>query len=190
MSTPVSGSREWDGGVGGQGVTPAAPGDVPLLRHPEDEAGRRRLAGAGVPRVLLVAAGADAPVCDDPIEDWVRAPVDPEELEERRRVVLGRYRRATRGVHVDADGLLRVGDRWVALSDLQRAALLPLLHQLGQPVARSVVTEEYLAGGGHHPRGLLPLLRRLRPRLAGLGMSLFVLRDRGVLLLPPGEEPS
>ena len=186
MSPPITGDRA----VGAQGVTPAAPLDVPLLHHPDDDARRLRLAGAGVPRILLVATDADPPVCEDPIEDWLRAPVDEVELDERRRVVLARYRRGTRGIHVDGDGLLRVGDRWTALSDLQRATLFPLLHQLGRPVARSVVADEYLAAGGHQERGLLALLNRLRPRLAALGMRLHVLRNGGVLLLPPDEPPS
>lgn len=176
--------------VGGRGVTPVVPADVPVLHHPHDEARRRRLAGAGVPRVLVIAADADPLVCDDPIEDWLRAPVDPGELEERRRVVLGRYQRRTQGVHVDAEGRLRVGPAAVALSPLQRAALFPLLHQLGRPVARSVVEEEYLAAGGHHPRGLRSVLDRLRPRLATVGLSLHVLRGGGVLLLEaPRDAP-
>jgi two-component system OmpR family response regulator len=174
--------------VGGRGVTPAVPADVPVLHHPHDEARRRRLAGAGVPRVLVVAEGADPLVCVDPIEDWLRSPVDPDELEQRRRVVLGRYQRHTQGIRVDDEGRLRVGTEAAPLSPLQRAALFPLLHQLGRPVARSVVEEEYLAAGGHHPRGLASLLDRLRPRLATVGLSLHILRDGGVLLLPPPAE--
>src|SRR5688500_5059966 len=130
--------------VGGRGVTPAVPADVPVLHHPHDDARRRRLAGAGVPRVLVVAEDADPPVCDDPIEDWLRAPVDPDELDDRRRVVLGRYQRHTQGFRIDPDGRLLVGAVAAPLTPLQRAVLFPLLHQLGRPVARSVVEAEYL----------------------------------------------
>lgn len=170
------------------GATPTSAADVPLLHHPGDDARRRHLAALGLPRVLVVAEGADPPVSDDPIEDWARAPLDDEEVGERRRVVLDRFRRATGGVLVDRDGLLRVGSRWAPLSDLQRATLFPLLNQPGRPVARAVLLAEYLAAGGHHERGLLALLNRVRPRLQALGMTLHVLRNGGVLVIPPDAE--
>jgi hypothetical protein len=51
-----------------------------------------------------------------------------------------------------------------------------------------VLLAEYLAAGGNHERGLLALLHRVRPRLQALGMTLHVLRNGGVLVVPPDAE--
>lgn len=49
--------------------------DIVVLRWPEEEAAVERLAAAGVPRLLLVEAGADPPAGGDCREDWLRLPL-------------------------------------------------------------------------------------------------------------------
>jgi len=170
-------------------ATPASTADVPVLHLPADDVLRLRLDRIGLPRVLAVAERAEPPVPAQPIEDWVRAPVDPVELEERRTVVLDRYLRATQGVRIDGDGLLRVSDRWAALTDRQWAVLFPLVNQLGRPVARAVVEDGYRAAGGADGRSLVALLRRQRPRLAALGLELHLLSNGAFLLVrTPGSD--
>ncbi|MCC6438285.1 MAG: hypothetical protein IT196_24905 [Acidimicrobiales bacterium] len=60
---------------------------VVVLRWPEEDARRRWLAAAGIPRILVLPAEQPPPSHWDHIEDWVREPVDPEELEVRRVTV-------------------------------------------------------------------------------------------------------
>lgn len=177
--------------AGAPAATPAATADVAVLCLPDDDVLRRHLDRIGLPRVLVVGERDDPPVPADPVEDWLRAPVDPAELEDRRTVVLDRYLRATAGVRIDGDGLLRVGSRWAALTDRQWAALLPLVNQLGRPVSRAVVEDEYRAAGGADGRALVALLRRQRPRLAALGLELHLLSSGAFLLVrtPGGDIP-
>jgi len=166
-------------------ASPVSPDDVPLLRHPGDEPARHHLDRLGLPRVLVVDPDAAPPIAADRVEDWVRAPVDPDELAARRRTVLDRYHRASLGVRIDGDGLLRAGDRWIDLPDRQRAVLFPLVNQLGRPVSRAVVVAEYLAAGGTDAQALPTVIHRLRARLSPLGLVLHTLHQGGFLLEGP-----
>jgi hypothetical protein len=59
--------------------------EVALLPWPACESERRDLAGAGCPRVLLVAVAVPPPAVRDPLEDWARVPVDHGDVEVRAR---------------------------------------------------------------------------------------------------------
>ena len=87
---------------------------IRLLHWPADDGVRAELADAGTPCILLVAQDAAPPEEWDDLEDWVRLPLDPEELQRRART-LRRRARATDRPWFDDDGLLRVGDQWLDL---------------------------------------------------------------------------
>jgi hypothetical protein len=167
---------------GDLGPTPATPGDVPSLHHPADADARRRLARAGLPRLLVVAAGEPPPAPSDALEDWIRAPFRPGDGEARRAVLLRRYLARTGGLTIDAGGTLRVGGHRIAVVDLHRAVLLPLVNHLGRPVERRVVEAEYLAAGGRGLDTLETVLDSLRRQLAPAGLALHVLSGGGLLL--------
>lgn len=57
-----------------------APPAVALVRWPQDDHERRRLADARVPRLLLVDPAAPPPHPWGIDEDWVRLPADPEDV--------------------------------------------------------------------------------------------------------------
>jgi len=59
--------------------------EVALLPWPDSGTTREDLALAGRPRVLLVAATVPPPDVHDPLEDWVRVPVDHGDVEVRAR---------------------------------------------------------------------------------------------------------
>ena len=59
--------------------------DVALVPWPDDDSVLDDLALAGRPRVLLVAASVVPPDVRDPLEDWVRVPVDHGDVEVRAR---------------------------------------------------------------------------------------------------------
>ena len=61
--------------------------DVALVPWPEEESARGDLARAGRPRILLIAARVPPPDVRDPLEDWVRVPVDHGDVEVRARRV-------------------------------------------------------------------------------------------------------
>jgi len=64
-------------------VSTQAAADVALVRWPEDDATRRRLQAARMPRLLVVAPGEPPPVAADDLEDWIRLPLDEEEYRVR-----------------------------------------------------------------------------------------------------------
>jgi hypothetical protein len=59
--------------------------DVALVPWPEEQSALDDLALAGEPRVLVVAASVAPPDVRDPLEDWVRVPVDHGDVEVRAR---------------------------------------------------------------------------------------------------------
>jgi hypothetical protein len=55
--------------------------EVALVPWPGAEERRVTLRDAGMPRLLLVPEDCDPPVTDDVLEDWVRTPADPREVQ-------------------------------------------------------------------------------------------------------------
>ena len=92
--------------------------DVALIPWPDEESALEELARAGRPRILVVAAAVPPPDVRDPLEDWVRVPVDHDDVEVRARRLAriavarrspanGAGRTARSGALVDADGSAR-----------------------------------------------------------------------------------
>ena len=65
--------------------------DVALISWPSDEATRRELAEAGMPRILLIDADDDPPAEWDRLEDYVRLPVSSVDLAARQATVRERW---------------------------------------------------------------------------------------------------
>jgi hypothetical protein len=155
---------------------------VRLLPWPAEDHARDELAAAGVPRILLLAADAAPPEHWDELEDWVRLPLDPDELHHRART-LRRRARATDRPWFDDDGLLRVGDRWVDLPAGPRAVVELLVDRFGQVVYGDELAATYLdAGGSARESARKTMIVRVRHRLADLGLELHNVRDSGYLL--------
>lgn len=66
--------------------------EVRLIPWPSGATDRDTAACAGVPRLLLVDADAAPPVLWERIEDWVRLPADPEDVERRVAHLARRHR--------------------------------------------------------------------------------------------------
>ena len=155
---------------------------VRLLRWPADDHARAELADAGTPRILLVAPDAAPPEEWDDLEDWVRLPLDPDELQGRART-LRRRARATERPWFDDDGLLRVGDQWLDLPPGPRAVVEVLLSHFGQVVDADELSKAYLAtGGSARESARKTMIVRVRHRLGELGLELHNVRDSGYLL--------
>lgn len=167
--------------VAGQGAAPAP--EVAVLRWPAEADLRDELAGSRAPRLLLVDADVPPPECDDPLEDWVRLPASDADLD-ARRAVLARRAASTAAVRpaIDPDGVVRLGDAWVALPPVEARLMTALISRLG-----AVVHRDDLAAAGW-PEGLpgrnaLDVhVLRLRRRLAPLGLVIRTIRARGYLV--------
>jgi two-component system, OmpR family, response regulator len=160
-----------------------APSGVALLRWPDEEAQRARLAADELPRLLLISRSCLAPECVDELEDWIREPLDHHELECRSTRL--RHRAGLRAMRprVDDSGLVRAGDRWVALPPLQLAVARVLIGRVGRVVtAETIQVACRRAGGSDHPKAVKAVIGRVRTRLAELDLTLTNVRDRGYVL--------
>jgi hypothetical protein len=155
---------------------------VRLVRWPDDDDRRAELARAGVACILLVPVDAAPPEEWDELEDWVRLPLDPDELQHRART-LRRRARATERPWFDADGLLHVGARWVDLPSGPRAVTELLVSRFGEVVYADELAKCYLdAGGSARESARKTMIVRVRHRLAEVGLDLHNVRDSGYLL--------
>jgi hypothetical protein len=84
---------------------------------------------------------------------------------------------------LDEDGLLRMGARWVAISDAQLPIVRLLLEHRDRVVRFEAITEAYVAGGGSgHVASVRTVLSRISIRLRRVGLELVSVRRRGVVL--------
>lgn len=160
------------------------------LRWPAEAARRERLAHEGRPRLLVVDHGEAPPPCWDGLEDWVRPDADAIERYVRRER-LRRLARARAPASIDADGLLHRGDQWVALPPGELAALQALMSEPGYMVARADLAAALGMASDEPDNGsrmLDNVVRRVRKRIAPLGMAVCVVRGAG-FLLEMGELP-
>lgn len=163
---------------------------VVLLRWPDDEERRQRLAASGRPRLLLVAPGHRAPTTIDPLEDWLRSPAEPEELAHRREGLMRRAK-GRPALVLDEDGVLRVGDAWVALTEVEHRLVAPLVRHLNAVVHRDDLLEAgWPDGPPSDPRAVDTGVKRVRRRLAPLGARIHAVAGRGYLLECAGVAPS
>jgi hypothetical protein len=161
---------------------------IELLSYPDQDDRRAELAADGTPRMLLVAPGYPPPKLADDLEDWVRCPIDADELE-ARLAELERRAAAHRSPApiVLADGILRVGDRWVTISTSQWAVVNLLAERPGTLVSDEAVLRAYPSRSTTPtPRTAHAMMQRLTKRLAEVGVVVHKVRGRGYLLeVPP-----
>ena len=164
--------------------------DLPTLRWPEQEDLRRQLAETDTPRLLVVAEGHPPPEEWDELEDWIREPVEPAELDARRAGIRARASRRRRRPRLDDDGLLWVGDAWVGVPPGQVPMVGLLVDRIGQVVRyEELAGAAESAGASGHIAAVKAHLTRLERRLSPLGLRLRSVRARGCLLeLCPEDE--
>jgi hypothetical protein len=156
--------------------------DVVLVHWPNESALREELAAAGRPRLLLVEVGAVPPLGPDPLEDWVRMPVPPEDLDVRRRV-LQRRSLARTPIHLDDDGLLHRGRAWVALAPVELRLFTELYAAQGRVVSRAQLLRSLRpALADDDVRALDSSMLRVRRRVRPLGVVVHTVPRAGFLL--------
>ncbi|MGW5266178.1 winged helix-turn-helix domain-containing protein [Microbispora sp. NPDC004025] len=159
--------------------------EVRLLRWPVQRDLREKYRSRNVPRILIVEAGSDAPVCDDIYEDWVRAPIGRDDLRSRVDALSRRYRRYQRSrlPWID-DDVLRYRSRSTSVSPTQAELLNLLISRFGEVVAREALKSRlYRDCGGSDTRNALDLhMMRIRNRIQPLGLTLRTVWGRGYVL--------
>ncbi|QFZ24502.1 winged helix-turn-helix domain-containing protein [Saccharothrix syringae] len=153
--------------------------EVKFIRWPADAELRQQYLGRGIPRLLVVEGGAQPPMCNDPHEDWVRAPISRRDLE--ARVAALQQRVHDRTPVLDPTGMLRFGRASVTVSTTQAELMELFLARFGEVVYRAEL-EQRLA---RPTRNSLDLhIMRLRRRLEPVNLSLRTAWGRGYLLEP------
>jgi DNA-binding response OmpR family regulator len=169
-------------------MTTFAPSDAPiaLLRWPADADRRAELTGARRPRLLLLDPDTAPPSSWDVLEDWVRLPADPAEIEARIATLMRREPVRPAAPLLDGDGVLRVGAAWVALPPVEARLVAALLARPDAVVSRARLLDAGWPGGepagstsGQILDGRIKLLRR---RLVEVGLEIHTVRAVGFVL--------
>jgi DNA-binding response OmpR family regulator len=157
---------------------------VELVHWPRDEVLRRRLARAGIARLLLVEQEADAPTGIGVDEDWVRLPADERELWSRAERLSRLSAALDRELPVLREGrILTHGTGTVVLSKSEAVAIRLLLESIGTVVTRQVLDEAlWPQGPPSSGRALDALIERLRRRIVGLHLCIRSVRTKGFLI--------
>ena len=161
--------------------------EVELVRWPAEEARLAELRQAGSARLVMVETGSTPPLSTDALEDWVRLPVDDEDLRHRMLVLTERVRASGDDLpDLDENGLLRFHGAWVSLPPVEHRLMAALIERF-----RAVVSREMLARAGWPDnvpdRNVLDVhIVRLRRRLTPVGLVIRTVRSRGYLLEDAG----
>lgn len=135
------------------------------------------------PILYLVGAGVEPPLCTE-LEDWVRQPVEADELVSRADRLIARSRaNATMYTRVDDDDLLRVGDDIVVLTELEARLLRVLIDAMGTLVPRQDLIEAVWPDGPpDDPRALDNRIKAVRKRIAQVPLIIHTVHGRGLVL--------
>lgn len=161
--------------------------EITLVRWPEQEGTRAALRAEGRPRMLLLNPTTPPPEPGDALEDWVRIPVAEADLRARvrwlaHRVANGQATKPGERPVLDDDGLIRIGDEWVALPPVEHRLARALLDRLGTVVTREALAAAGWPDGAPGRNALDVHVLRLRRRLAPLNLTIHTVRSRGYLL--------
>ena len=158
------------------------PGGVALIRWPSEAGDRWRIAEAGLPRLLLVEAGAAPPDSWESDEDWIRVPADPVDLHHRAETLRRRWAAVEADVVIDDDGLVWRDGSWAALAPIELALVEWLVDRQGQVVRRDDLEQAAWPDEGHGSRALDRAISRARVKLHPLGLEIHRIPSCGYLL--------
>ena len=166
-----------------------------MLRWPEEAGRRSSISQSGVPRLLLVADGAEPPTVADCLEDWIRVPAAESEVRARVDALAVRSQAhlancddtpdppvAPAVPEIDDFGVLRVNGSWVALPPLEARLAEALLERLGAVTSRELLVRAGWPAGAPGRNALDVHVLRLRRRLQPVGLAIRTVRSRGYLM--------
>ncbi len=157
---------------------------VDVVRWPEQATRLAELREEGLPRLILVEGSGLPLVTADPLEDWIRVPADAQDLQLRSDTLIRRAESATElRPEIDAAGLVRFGDKWVALPPVEARIVQALVEGWGGVVSRETLAEKGWPDASVGGRNALDVhITRIRKRLRDSGMALRTVRSKGYLL--------
>jgi hypothetical protein len=157
--------------------------DVLLLRWPAEADRRADLATAGRPRLLVLDPDVPPPLVWDDLEDWVRTPADPIEVQSRLATLAERAAAVEAPTPVvDADGIVRWRGEWVAVPPIEARLFAALAERRDEVVRREDMVAAGWPAGVTSDRTLDGRIKHLRRRIAPLGLVIRTVRGVGFLL--------
>ncbi|MFK8908680.1 helix-turn-helix domain-containing protein, partial [Streptomyces sp. YS-3] len=173
------------------GAAPRTPSSaVRILRWPEQSHQLDQCRAQGVPRLLLVAPTAPPPHCVDQLEDWIRTPADPQDVQARQAALQARA--APRNPVLDHHGILHFAEQSVPLGQGEADLARVLLASYRGTVSREDLTRGMWPEGEMPRRNALDVrVLRLRRRLAPLGLVIKTVWGKGYMLdTQPDTQPA
>ncbi|MFI2432685.1 helix-turn-helix domain-containing protein [Streptomyces sp. NPDC018693] len=130
----------------------------------------------------MVEAGARPPVCNDPFEDWVRAPISRDDLDARVRALQNRL--DSRQIPtLDSAGTLTFGSHSITISNVQTELMELLIEHFGEVVYRHELSQRLAECVQRPTRNSLDLhIMRLRRRLSPTDLVIRTAWGRGYAL--------
>ena len=163
--------------------------DVVVLSWPAEAAEAARLDEQGVPHLLLVEEGGEAPICASCFEDWIALPADEAEIRIR---MLGLARRAAHHSPrpaVDPLGHLSHRGHSVFLSPIDQRLAHALIERFGEVVAERDLIQAVWPEGATN-QALRVHVSRLRQRIDPVGLKVKCVRSSGYVMTDgTGSDP-
>jgi DNA-binding response OmpR family regulator len=158
--------------------------EVRFVRWPAQAELRNHCRSEGIPCLLVVEGGARPPVCSDPREDWVRAPISRPDLEARVAALRQRVHDRRNPV-LDATGTLLFDARSVTVSSTHTELMALFVERFCEVVYREELIGRLAECGQRPTRNALDLhIMRLRRRVGTVGLAIRTVWGLGYLLEP------
>lgn len=158
--------------------------EVEIVRWPEEQKQRDRLAATGFPRLLLVGNGFEPPLCVDLLEDWARSTDPDRDVIARAEALAQRWGNVQDepAPRLHDEGILEFRTSRIEVSPLQTLLMRPMVDQFERVVAREDLVLRGWRRADVHRNTLDAHMFRLRNRIGAVGLTLRTVRSRGYLL--------
>jgi Transcriptional regulatory protein, C terminal len=157
--------------------------DVVVLSWPDQVDERERLDRLGLPHLWLVEPGADPPVAESCLEDWVRLPAGDLDVRSRLLSLTQRAVHHPSRPSVDEHGQLSHHGAVVLVSPLEQQLVAPLIANFGNAVSEDELIHAAWDEGGNG-QTLRVHMSRLRHRLEPVGLTVTSIRGYGYVMRP------
>jgi DNA-binding response OmpR family regulator len=137
---------------------------------------------SGTPRLWLVEPGLAPPKLSSALDDWIRLPADPIDLQARVANLRRAAHRRTLHPKLDEDGMLRRGRAWIALRPVETILIRTLLDSSGHVVGYDALQAATWPQGPPSADALHDRMGRVGPRLRPLGLLVHRVRGKGYMV--------